>query len=1127
MFPHSPPDSSVGAPLKATSMTRSFRIAATFAVTLAVALGVAVRLVRADGPTAPAAPARVAQAAAPAPGSAEVAPGAPLTGGGSGALASSGSDGLPAGALAARATPGGGKGAADDDYRLDRLPILGIVIHRVYHNYVDPSRIEPRTMVVSALNAVERQVAEVMVDGDAKSDKLLVTVGASRREFALKDVDTIWKARVLLGEVMGFVQDHLLSKQDLREIEYAAANGMLDTLDPHSTLMPPKYFKDMKLQTRGEFGGLGFVVGSRDGNITIIKVLRGTPAQRAGLKAKDVISRIGEQSTVNMDVLDAVDRLRGKPGTPVGITVERTAWPEPKKLSVVREMINVETVPQAKLLAGNVGYVRLSQFARNCTRDVLQAINQQKAKAGGGLKGLILDLRGNPGGLLEEAIELSDLFLSEGVIVKTVGEGAQRIHEVKEASGDAKDLAALPLIVLVNGSSASASEIVAGALKNNGRALVVGRQTFGKGSVQSLFDFTEPGRPNEEAALKLTIAQYLTPGDLSIQEVGITPDVALLPGRALKDQINVFAPPRSMGEADLEHHLTNPGERDKDAAGALAEARRKRAATPALELRYLLDESEDGVAKALKREAAREAHEDAGLTAEQQEDEAIDADPDEVKEDYQIRFARELLWRAPYPTRQKLLEAAGVVVGERRLEHQKRLEARLAQLGIDWSTGPAGAGAPRAVVTVSPAPGRPARAGETMPWTVTVENRGDAPFRRLRAWTTADKNMLLDRREFVFGLVRPGERRSWTVPVRLPRSVESRRDEVSLHFDDDGGKAPPDVTAAVDVIEAPKPAFALSWQVDDRKGGNGDGLAARGEAFTLRVDVRNVGAGPAGEKTFVALKNLGDEKLFIKKGREVLGALKPGEAKAASMEIELKAGSKVEAAPLRLQIYDEKTGELLSEKIELTVAPSAEALVAETGEVRVEAAEVGLRGGAAVTAPVVATARKGTVLHATGGAPGWHRVEWAKGRFAFVAASDVVKAKGARAGAAVEAWQKEPPRLTLLPDPAKGAPVVESATFHLTGQAVLPPSADPEARLRDLYVFVNDEKAFFKVAPQGAEDVKLDFTTDLALKPGLNQITIFARESEEFMTRRAVSVFRKSSAAVAESATPRAAPRTP
>ncbi len=1082
-------------------MIRPFRLVATLAVALALTLGVAVRFVRADA----------AAAAAPAAAVPSIAPAAAAPA----RLAAAGGGALPPDALAFRTGAGGAAQKGDDDYRLDRLPILGRVIHHVYHSYVDPTRIDPKAMVVSALDSVERTVAEVMVHGDATSAALQVTVGAAQKDFPLKDVDSIWKARVLLGEVMGFVQEHLVAHQDLREIEYAAANGMLNTLDPHSVLLEPKYFKEMKLQTRGEFGGLGFVIAMRDGNLTVVKILKNTPAQRAGIKAKDVISKIGEQSTVNMDLQDAVDRLRGKPGTAVAITVQRAAWPEPKRLSLQRETINVETVPQAKLLDGGVGYLRLSQFSRNGTRDLTQVINQQRAQAGGALKGLILDLRGNPGGLLEEAIDLSDLFLADGVIVKTVGDGAQRIRELKEATTDRDDLTSLPLVVLVNNGSASASEIVAGALKNNGRALIVGRQTFGKGSVQSLFDFTEPGRPNEEAALKLTIAQYLTPGDVSIQEVGITPDVALLPGRALKDQINVFAPPRSMGEADLDRHLTNPGAKDLDAAAAAADAKKKRAEKPSLELRYLLEESEDGVAKALKREAAHA--EDDAISAEQAEDEAIDADPDQVKEDYQIRFARELLLRAPYADRARLLKEAGVLVKEKQAEQEKKLEARLAQLGLDWSAGPArAAGTPRAVVTVSPVAGRSARAGETLPWTVTVENRGDAAFRRLRAWTSVEKNGLLDRREFVFGQVRPGEKRSWTVPVKLPRSMDSRRDEVTFHFDDEQGKAPADVVASVDVVEVPKPAFAFSVQVDDRKGGNGDGLPARGETFTLRVDVRNAGPGAAGEKTFVSLKNLGDEKLFIKKGREVLGALKPGEARAAAMDVELKHGSKLEALPIRLQVFDEKTGEYASQKLELQVATGAERVAEEAGAVRVEAAEVRIRGGAAATAATVATARKGAILPLTGSLAAWRRVEWSKGRFGFVAASEVSAAKGPRSGAVAEAWQKEPPRIALSPDPARGVPVVDAETFHLTGSAVAPPSADPDARLRDVYVFVNEEKAFFKVVPEGTADGKLDFAADLPLKPGLNQVTVFAREDEEFQSRRTLSIFRRAPAAVAE-----------
>ena len=370
--------------------------------------------------------------------------------------------------------------------------------------------------------------------------------------------------------------------------------------------------------------------------------------------------------------------------------------------------------------------------------------------------------------------------------------------------------------------------------------------------------------------------------------------------------------------------------------------------------------------------------------------------------------------------------------------------------------------------------------------------------------------------------------RSWTGPVKLPRSLDSRRDEVTLHFDDDRDQAPPDVTSMVEAVEAPKPLFAVSVQVDDRKSGNGDGLPARGETFTLRVDVRNAGPGAAGEKTFVSLKNLGDEKLFIKKGREVLGAMKPGEARTASMEVELKHGSKLESLPVRLQIYDEKSGEFLSQKLELAVASGAEPVVAEAGAVKVEAAELHIRGGASATASVVATAKKGAVLATTGAVPGWRRVEWKPGRFGFVASGEVAASKAARGGAVTEAWQREPPHIAMVPDPARGAPLVDVETFHLGGTVWLPPSVDPDVRLRDVYVYVNEEKAYFKLAPEGLTDGKVEFATDLKLKPGLNTVTVFAREDEEFQSRRSVVIFRRSPPALAETATPGApATRTP
>jgi carboxyl-terminal processing protease len=1016
----------------------------------------------------------------------------------------------------------------DADYPLDQLPIFSTAIHYVSENYVEPKRIDPKAMVVAALDMIEKTVAEVMVDGDPKTGKLTLTVGTASRPIDVSTVDSIYKVRVVMGEVVSFIQQHLVAHKGLREIEYAATNGMLSTLDPHSILLDPKMYKEMRLQTKGEFGGLGFVIAMRDGNLTVVRVLKGTPAQKAGIRAKDVITKIGEQSTINMDLQDAVDRLRGRPATRVAITVNRTGWPDAKRFDLAREVISVETVPQAKLLAGGVGYVKLSQFSANTTRDLQAAIAQQRTQNGGQLKGLVLDLRGNPGGLLEQAISVSDLFLSEGVIVKTVGDG-MKLHEVKEARADRDDQTSLPLVVIVNNSSASASEIVAGALKNNNRALVIGRQTFGKGSVQVLNDFADPVKPSDQAAIKLTVAQYLTPGDVSIQEVGVTPDVLLLPGRALKDAVNFFAPPRMMGEVDLEKHFTNPADAQLSQAELekRAQERRDRTEKAALELRYLLDEKEDHIAKALKadakREAAARAHAETGvdeLTPEQQEDEDLDANPDEVVEDYQMRFARDLLVRAQFPDRARLLEAAKGFVAERKAEEEKRLEARLGALGVDWSLASA-QGTPRAFVSVSPAPGKAATAGETMPWTVTVENRGDGALRRLRAWTLVDKAPLFDRREFVFGLVKPGEKRSWTVPVKLPKGMDSRHEDVRIHFEEEDGHAPSDTSTALDVLEVPKPQFAFSAQVDDAApGGDGDGLVQRGEEFTLRIDVRNSGSGTSGDKTYVSLKNLADEKVFIKKGRVVVGAIKAGESKTALLQLEVKKGLKPDQVPLRLMVIDEKLDEFVSERLELPVAPDGKAPAPASGGVRVTVAQAILHAGAAADAPPVAIAKKGTVLPVSARAGDLWKVEWAKGRTGWALASEVETAPAPKPGlasGAAEVWQREPPRIALAPDPAKGAPVVTTDKLRIEGSASVPAGvAGARTRLRDVFVFANDQKVFFKVVPTENAASKMEFAADVPLKAGNNVVTVYAREDEEYQARRTIFVYRRGPAEVAQ-----------
>src|SRR6185295_6951355 len=318
-------------------------------------------------------------------------------------------------------------------------------------------------------------------------------------------------------------------------------------------------YKEMNLTTSGQFGGLGIVISIRDQQLTVINPMPGTPAFRAGVKKYDRIMKIGGESTLNMGLNEAVQHLRGAPGTKVTVFLRRDGpdgWQTPKPFELTREVIKVASV-ESKLLADNIGYVRLKQFQANTAKDLDDALLDLKKN--GELKGLVLDLRGNPGGLLEQAARVSDKFLVSGPIVATVGNpGSGEDREEKAAHPEGTE-PNYPIALLVNGSSASASEIVAGALKNHDRAVLIGETTFGKGSVQLVF--TElPDR----AALKLTIAQYLTePGDISIQGTGVTPDIELDPMTVDNLEMDLMVNEgSSVKERDLARSLSNARARE-------------------------------------------------------------------------------------------------------------------------------------------------------------------------------------------------------------------------------------------------------------------------------------------------------------------------------------------------------------------------------------------------------------------------------------------------------------------------------------------------------------------------------------------------------------------------------------
>src|SRR5450432_86670 len=408
-----------------------------------------------------------------------------------------------------RAAPG--QAALNDKHDLSALKIFSSTLVRVKDRYVDPSRIDPKKMLYSALDSVQFNIPEVLVEPDVARNKVTVAVNDKKEVFDTDDVDSPWHLQRKLKSIFRFIETNMNAGADLNKVEYAAVNGMLSTLDPHSILMDPEQARDMDVSTSGKFGGLGIVIRMIDRKPTVVKPMKDTPAWRKGIKAGDHIVKINNEPTENLTSNEAVDRMRGDPKTGVTLWIERKNTKDALRFDLVRDVIRVTQV-EHKLLDHNVGYIRVKQFSKGIASDVGDALKEMQ---GQGATAWILDLRNNPGGLLEEAVQLSDLFVDSGTVVTTVSGRDREARRAERGFGDINS----SLAVLVNGGSASASEIVAGALKNLDRAAIIGTRTFSKGSVQELYD------NDDHSKLKLTIAQYLTPGDRSIQNLGIVPDI--------------------------------------------------------------------------------------------------------------------------------------------------------------------------------------------------------------------------------------------------------------------------------------------------------------------------------------------------------------------------------------------------------------------------------------------------------------------------------------------------------------------------------------------------------------------------------------------------------------------------
>ena len=977
-----------------------------------------------------------------------------------------------------RAEPGAPAASVAQKHNLAALRVVNRTLLRVRESYVEPSRIEPKKMLYAALDSVQYNIPEVMVEAHESRDEIAVVVNDKQATFSTRDIDSPWRLASSLKRVFRFIEANMNPGADLAEVEYAAVNGMLSTLDPHSVLLDPEMAREMEVNTGGHFGGLGIVIGMRNRKLTVIRPMRGTPAWQAGIKSRDHIVKINDEVTENLTLNEAVDRMRGRKGTRVTLWIERAAKPSPTRYDLVRDEIRVPSV-QSRLLGRKVGYIRLEQFAGRSTEEVREAIGQLRKQ---GAKGWILDLRWNPGGLLEQAIQVADLFVDQGTLVTTVG-GNER--EARRAERDSGDVVDQPLVVLVNGGSASASEIVAGALKNLDRALVVGTTTFGKGSVQILYD------NDDGSKLKLTIAQYLTPGDLSIQSLGIVPDIELsrmyVPAKndGPDSFVRLLPPVRSFREKDLKSHL--------DSTYA------KEGPKPEHMLSYLFERPAPAPGDVDKDDPPEG---EAGVPADE-EDESILPDEEEPPPedqfvmDFEIALARDLAAEAGAPTRRQMVKRAGKLLATRRAQEVKKLSDKLAALSVDWTAPPQGDAATSATKAALSATfkvdgnGRSIKAGQVVKLTGSVQNTSAVTAYRVHARVKADDE-LFDETELVFGKIDPGKSKAWTVYIKVPEEAIDRLDHLEFDLRDARGATARVAPMALRLVAAERPVFAYSHQLLDD--GNGDGVVQEGEPHRLRVTIKNIGKGDARDTTAV-LRNASGTDLLLKKTRFEIGPLKPGQTSAVEFSFSAAPSIAAKEVVVELTVYDSVLREAVSEKLHYPLHQSAAVLARIAGEVLVTGKSTRVSEGASSDSVVIASAPRGAVFRVTGRIGDWLRVDLDGKRSGFVRSSQVEKTdRVPRLAGLSQTWQVTPPTLSIDVPSYE----VSGSTFKLKGKAV------DDTHIEDVYVFVSNRdakvdnrKVFYRSNRGGQKTSQMTFAPDIPLWPGSNLVTVVVRENDD------------------------------
>jgi carboxyl-terminal processing protease len=949
-----------------------------------------------------------------------------------------------------------GLGMGPSVYRFDELEILQTAMYFVDESYVDPTRVDYRAMYAAALEAVEQRVPTCLFRREPGGSLLYVDVGELHTVIEvgkLESGQSLHRELVRVAEVIarglrpGDVPEGEPGENPLAQVEYAMVNGILGTLDPHSRLLPPEAAKDMDTDNDGEFGGLGITIKSEEGKLVVDYPLPDTPAMRADLRSGDQIVRIDGESTINMDIDEAVGKLRGPLKSRVDIEIMRDGLTEPLKVKIIREKIPLHAL-ESQLLKGNIGYIKIAGYHAQVKEQLDRELEKLGKAANGGLKGLILDHRGNPGGYLTQAEATADTFLSSGVIVSQVDGTGKQIEAFSATAARGAGEPEYPIAVLLNANSASASEIVAGALRNNERAVVIGARSYGKGSVQNLHDMADGSK------LKLTISQYLTPGERSIQAVGIPADIELVP--------SIVEPSRDdpTGQPDVLLYFSERVKREGDADKHLVQAT-ARMDQPAYSLRYW-------------RPYEQKTHKGAEL---------------DLTQDFEVQFARDVLLSAPSARRADVLASAGAVVSKQAKVETKKIEDAFAKLKLDWSAASPStpvASSPKLSVKLDLGPDGVLVAGREEPVGLTITNTGADTLYQVSAIATFEEDY--QPREFFFGKLAPGESRTWTSPLRLATGHPTEQMPARIEVRDQSGAAVLVQQARVPVQGTSLPR--LEWSTSVRDADN-DGLVELGEKITVDLTMRNTGTGLSGD-VFARLKNRAGRSLDLTRA-----SLMPGKM------VDSKGGScaVVEAGVENgVVVGDPATSNGRIERKD----PPKYALDAAAGRECERRIAPGESWSGSFELVVKDATRPLDVDLELGDADAYdHGSVVRLGFYNYFAQKQTIHLQ---ANAAI-------PQSLRASDPgAKSVPPTIQVTAQPPiiaerGQATVSGVVTDDVGLKHVMVYLNDQKVSFQGAPADAKLGSMPFTADLTLKAGANTISVLATDAAGLTSTRSVSSY--------------------